>query len=104
MAHESTPVKRLRRLLTSENLWIYMLSCIKKSGKEYAYALPEKIEKRFGFRPGKIMAYVVLYRLEGEGLITSQYENRRNYYTLTKKGREALTEAKKQLSAVARGI
>jgi DNA-binding PadR family transcriptional regulator len=87
------PVKRLKRLLTSGNLWLYILSLLKKK-KLYAYELDKLIESSFSFRPNKIMVYIVLYRLENEGLITSQYNERRKYYTITKKGGDSLKIAR----------
>jgi DNA-binding PadR family transcriptional regulator len=90
----STPVKRLRKLLTSGNLWLYILSLIHANKKLYAYGLDSQIEKEFNFRPDKIMIYVVLYRLENEGLISSEFQERRKYYTLTVKGEEALELAR----------
>ena len=90
----SSPIKRLRNLLTSGNLWLYILSLIKRNGKLYAYALDEQIDKEFLFRPNKIMIYVVLYKLEGEGLITSKFEKRRKYYRITAKGKKTLESAR----------
>jgi DNA-binding PadR family transcriptional regulator len=89
-----SPVRRLRNLLTSGNLWLYLLSIMQKDGELYAYALDERIGKEFLFRPNKIMVYVVLYKLESEGLISSQFRERRKYYRLTKKGSEALESAR----------
>jgi len=94
MEKPATPVKRLRRLLTSENLWLYVLSLLRRSRKLYAYELDAAIEKGFGFRPNKIMIYIVLYRLEAEGLIKSEFRERRKYYALTAKGSEALGQAR----------
>jgi DNA-binding PadR family transcriptional regulator len=90
----SAPVKRLRKLLTSGNLWLYILSLIDANKNLYAYGLDSQIEKGFGFKPDKIMIYVVLYRLENEGLISSEFQERRKYYTLTGKGKEALAVAR----------
>ena len=90
---EPRPLKRLKRTLTSENLWLYILSVL-KSKKVYAYGLGGEMEKRFGWKHGLITSYVVLYRLEAEGLITSEYEDRRKYYRLTEKGRKTLAKAK----------
>jgi PadR family transcriptional regulator, regulatory protein PadR len=97
-----SPIKRLRRLLTSENLWLYVLSLLRRKKKLYAYELDGAIEKGFGFRPNKIMIYIVLYKLEGEGLIKSEFQERRKYYALTQKGAETLGQARgyfKTLSA-----
>lgn len=90
---EPSPLKRLKRTLTKENLWLYILSVLKRK-KMYAYGLGNELEKSFGWRHGLITSYVVLYRLEAEGLISSEYEDRRKYYTLTPKGRKTLAQAK----------
>ncbi|MBI2079234.1 PadR family transcriptional regulator [Candidatus Micrarchaeota archaeon] len=92
---KTKPLKRLKQLLTFGNLWLYILSIIKKSGKAYAYMLDDEIEKGYFFRPGKVMIYLVLYKLEAEDLIKSEFEERRKYYRLTKKGEETLILAKK---------
>ncbi len=89
----SKPIKRLKRLLTSGNLWLYILS-ISEAGEVYAYELDFEIEKRYKFKPNKIMNYVVLYKLENEGLIKSEFKERRKYYSITKKGKETLKLAR----------
>jgi DNA-binding PadR family transcriptional regulator len=89
-----SPIKRLRNLLTSGNLWLYILSLIQKEKELYAYELDKRIEGGFGFRPNRIMVYVVLYKLEAEGLISSKFRERRKYYRLTKKGAQALRSAR----------
>lgn len=90
----TAPIKRLKRLLTSENLWLYILSLIRQNTRLYAYGLDSRIEKEFSFRPNKIMVYIVLYRLESEGLIKSEFQQRRKYYALTEKGGETLEQAR----------
>lgn len=91
---QTKPIKRLKNLLTSGNLWLYVLSIIKHEKKVYAYALPDTIEKEYFFRPSRVMIYVVLYKLEEEGLIHSEFEERRKYYHLTEKGENTLEAAK----------
>lgn len=91
---KTKPIKRLKSLLTSGNLWLYILSLIKQQKRLYAYNLDEMIEKEFFFRPSKVMTYIVLYKLEDEKLISSEFEERRKYYSLTKKGEETLKTAK----------
>jgi DNA-binding PadR family transcriptional regulator len=93
MTSVTTPTKRLKRLLTSGNLWLYILSLV-QSSKVYAYEMDSLIEKQFSFKPDKIMIYIVLYRLESEGLITSKFHERRKYYKITKKGKESLDSAR----------
>ncbi len=101
---EGKPVLRLKDSLTYGNIWIAIAAVLSRERKAYAYTLPEKIRKRFGFSPNKIMTYLVLYKLEDEGMIRSHFESRRKYYELTGRGRKARAEAKKILSAMARSI
>ena len=89
-------MRRIKKHLTGGNLWIYILSILKK-GRRHAYALDGELAKKFSFRPNKIMVYVVLYKLEAEGLISSEFEGRRKYYKITEKGIQTLKEAKKYL-------
>ena len=97
---EARPVARLKHKLTKENLWLYVLSVLRRK-KVYAYGLGEEMEKAFGWSHGLITSYVVLYKLEAEGLISSEYEERRTYYRITKKGERALAEAKRYLKGLA---
>jgi DNA-binding PadR family transcriptional regulator len=94
------PIARLKRLLTYGNIWLYILSLLKDKGEVYAYVLDGEIEKEFLFRPNKIMLYIVLYKLEDEGLIKAKQKtgDRRKYYAITTKGQEALKLAKEYLN------
>ncbi len=103
MKEKPKPVKRLQRLLTFGNIWLFSMSLM-KSKKVYAYALPEKIEKKFGFKPSKLMTYFVLYKLEAEKLISSAFEGRRKYYKLTKKGKACLREGKSILKSMSKKL
>lgn len=103
-ASATKPVKRLKQLLTSGNIWLYVLSIIRKDGKAYAYTLDEELERKFFFRPSRVMIYLVLYKLEAEGLISAKIEERRKYYHITKKGEEALQGAKAYLSTLSREL
>jgi len=99
--NEASPVRRLKRHLTAGNIWLYVLALLKKKSV-YAYALDDEIEKNFGFRPNKIMVYIVLYKLEAEGLITSQFDGRRKYYKITAKGAKSLEGGKDYLKFLLR--
>ncbi|MDD5013305.1 MAG: helix-turn-helix transcriptional regulator [Candidatus Pacebacteria bacterium] len=87
------PIERLKKLNTKENLWIYILILLKKNSA-YAWELPSLIEKEFGFRPGNITPYRVLYRLEAENLVKSNLKDRRRTYQITEKGLKELKEVK----------
>lgn len=103
MPSETRPLRRLRQHLTTGNIWLYVLSLLRKK-PAYAYVLNERIEEKFSFRPSRIMSYVVLYKLEAEGLITSAFRARRKYYSLTSKGRQSLLSAKRELAQLAKKL
>jgi len=87
------PFERLQKSNTIENLWIYILLLLKKKSL-YGWEIPTEIEREFGFKPGKITPYRVLYRLEGDGFVKSEIEERRRIYQITKKGKTELNKAK----------
>mgnify|MGYP002398902503 CR=1 FL=1 len=101
LMEDPSTLRRLKHTLTKENLWLYIFSVLKTKGKVYAYGLGSELERKFGWRHGLITSYVVLYRLEAEGLISSEYESRRKYYRLTPKGRKALAGAKSYMKSLA---
>lgn len=97
------PLERLKIYNTRENLWIYILSLLKEKNL-HAWLLQEMIEEKFGFRPGKITSYRVLYRLEKEGLVKSKIKERKRVYQITKKGEEELKKAKEFYKEILRKI
>lgn len=87
------PIERLRKSNTIENLWIYILSLLKKQ-KIYGWEIPAMIKKDFKFKPGKITPYRVLYRLEKDGFVKSEIKERRRVYQITEKGKKELESGK----------
>ncbi|VVB74123.1 Transcriptional regulator PadR-like family protein [uncultured archaeon] len=97
---DERPLARLERSLTTDNLWIYILSLL--SGQRmHAYAVMEEMEKRFGWRPGLVTPYVVMYKLEEDGFIKGSDKGRRRYYYITQKGKGLLKAAKRRLKETA---
>ena len=86
------PSERLRKLNTKGNLWIYILSLLKKR-ELYGWEIQSLIEKKFNFRPGLITPYRVLYRLAEQGFVKSKMRERRRVYDITEKGKEELKKA-----------
>lgn len=84
---ETRALTRLKRKTQVEILWLY-ISSILSEGNSYAYDISRKINERYGFNPGRVLPYVVLGKMESEGLVRSYYDERRKYYTLTDKGRQ----------------
>jgi len=95
------PLKRLKRSLTIDNLWLYILSLLKKK-EMHAYVILAEMEKRYGWKPGLVTPYVVLYKLEEEGYIVGYDKERRRYYKITEKGRKALSTGKREIIKLAR--
>lgn len=85
-------LKRLEKLNTKDCLWIYILGIL-KNDPMHAYVIRKEIEKKYGFRPGNVTAYRVLYRLTGMKLVNKTKEGRRVVYSITPKGRFDLKKA-----------
>ena len=86
------PLRRLKELNTKDCLWIYILKLLTENPM-HAYALREQIKDRFGFMPGTVTAYKVLYLLNRGGLVSKKASGRQKVYTITSKGRASLKEA-----------
>jgi PadR family transcriptional regulator PadR len=97
------PSKRLEEKLTIENLWIYILALLKEK-EMYGYELREAIKARFGFMPGNVTAYRVLYSLKRRGLVDTKEKEvdsrKRKYYSLTTTGQEELIAGKEVLKSI----
>ena len=91
------PLNRLKAKTTTECLWLYLLSLMKDE-PIYAYEIRDKIKEKFDFTIGNVTAYMVLYKLERDGYVKTEWlmkENRqRKYYRITPKGKELLKEGR----------
>lgn len=87
------PMKRLIAANTKECLWIYIL-LILHDKPMHAYAIRTEIARRYGFMPGTMTAYKVLYLLGRRGLVTKTSAGRRKMYRITAPGMAALRDAK----------
>ena len=88
---------RMKKKTTSEMIWPYFLRLLKERTM-YGYELRQETEKRFGWKPPTVTAYVVLYSLQRKGYVTIEWKEQRGkparkYYKITKKGEEMLKEA-----------
>ncbi len=97
------PSKRLEQKLTKENLWLYILSLL-GSRDMYGYELREAVYKKFGFKPGNVTAYRVLYSLKRKGLVEivekSAAGRERKYYHITSAGKAEMSKGKSVLRAI----
>lgn len=96
------PLQRLVDKLTKENLWLYVLSILKER-PAYPYEISDLIEERFGWRPAKVTAYMVMRSLRSKGYVRMSKKKgeetgkMRNYYEITESGKRLLEEGLKFL-------
>lgn len=90
---DASPMRRLIYLNTSECLWIYVLRIL-LDAPVHAYALRKMIDARFGFEPGMVSAYKVLYLLEQERYVKSKENGRVTNYEITPSGKKILLSAR----------
>jgi len=83
-----------------------VLSILHTYGESYGYELVQRIKEKsdgiFDLREGTV--YPLLYRLEDQGLITSEYKSTitskpRRYYQITKSGEKLLEDKKTEYSS-----
>ncbi|ADI31649.1 PadR family transcriptional regulator [Staphylothermus hellenicus] len=84
-------VKRLKRKITVENLWIYILKIIMDHGEIRGYDARKYLREEYGIKVPAITTYTVIYRMEREGLI-KKIGNGDKYYKITEKGYEAFKQ------------
>jgi PadR family transcriptional regulator, regulatory protein PadR len=101
------PLERLIASTTTNCLWPYILSLM-KTEPVYAYQIQDMIKERFGFEVGQVTAYMVLYKLETDGYVETEWRNvenrQRKYYKITVKGRSALEESIRYLGEAAKKL
>jgi len=81
--------EKLQKNNTVNCLYPYILRILSER-PAHAYILRKEIEKRFGFRPGNVTAYRVLYSLKKEGLVEKTQKGRTKVYRLTSEGEKEL--------------
>ena len=103
MCADSKHIKRLKRLNTTECLWVYVLKMLSK-GPSHGYALRKQISEEFGFIPGNVTAYKVLYDLQQMGLVRKHREGMKRVYEITDKGKKDLKSAAGFYSGLAKRL
>jgi DNA-binding PadR family transcriptional regulator len=90
--------QRLENKLTKENLWLYITRLLLERPM-YAYEISKTLESRFGLTAATVTTYVVLYKMEREGLIRVEQNPTlrrpdRKYYAVTDRGKETFESGK----------
>ena len=96
---DSPEMGRLRKSLTTETLWIWILTLLARK-PSHAYVLRKEIRDEFGFLPGNVTCYKVLYFLSKGGYVKSRESGRKRIYFVTEKGRNELVKAKEYLKGI----
>ncbi len=86
------PLNRLKHLNTKECLWVYVLKILSER-PTHPYVIRKEIQERFGFKPGTMTAYKVLYLLGRKNLVKKTKKGRKNVYKITESGKNALKKA-----------
>jgi PadR family transcriptional regulator PadR len=94
--------QRLENKLTKENLWLYIIRLLLERPM-YAYEISKTLESRFGLSAATVTTYVVLYKMEREGLIRVEQNptlgrTDRKYYATTEKGKETFESGKRLIA------
>ena len=88
-------MKRLRRKITTENLWMHILAALRERPM-YGYEIANYLKNSRGLDAAVITVYTVLYKMEREGLITrktgDRFDLRKVYYETTEQGKAVLNE------------
>lgn len=91
---EPKALKRLKRKLTVENLWLYVINSILRRGEPVrAYTVRKMIREYHGLNAPTITVYMVVYRLVAEGLLEKITRGGETLYRVSDKGREAYMAA-----------
>jgi DNA-binding PadR family transcriptional regulator len=100
-ARRTKAFRRLEANMTTKALWLYVLRLLTERDM-YGYEVRKAIRDQFKIRMATVTAYVVLYKLRGEKLVTTEKtvstlrgRPDRKYYSITPKGEAVLTEAQK---------
>ncbi len=89
-------LRRLKRKLTVENLWLYIIKILLDEGRPVrAYSFRKYLRERYGIDPSTITVYMVVYRMTGEGLIEKVEIGSETLYRVTDKGVKAYMEGLK---------
>jgi len=62
--------ERLEKSLTKSNIWLYVCKAL-IDGPKYAYQIVKEVKKKYGVKAATVTIYVVLSKMEREGLIRS---------------------------------
>ena len=90
---EPRALKRLRKKLTIENLWLYIICILKNEKKPLkAYDIKVKLREYFNINPPSVTVYTVLYRMLRDGLLIREHRDGDILYYVSDRGLEAYNQ------------
>jgi DNA-binding PadR family transcriptional regulator len=91
------PYSRLRGPRPGRVLGLYALSVMDRDGPVYGYSLADRVSDRTdgAWRPGAGAIYPALQSLVARGFARSAKEGRRRVYSITSRGRKALSQIRR---------
>jgi len=101
---ETKALARLKRKLTIENLWIYIIKILEKHGPLKAYEIKKKLVEVYGIKPATITVYIVVYKMKREKLLETIDIGGETLYKPSERGLKALKEAKAILDWVRKAL
>jgi len=112
---ETKAYKRLKANLTTNLVWVYILRLLQKRDACYGYELKRQLKEEYDIPLATVTSYVVLYKLESEGLVesikTDEKPERpvrgrptRKYYQITDLGTSLLEEAKEYIQLTYKNV
>ena len=87
---ENRFVKQMRRRIVKNFLDTIFLAELKKTQPQSAYALMNKVHRKFGFLISAGTIYALLYSMERKELVTGEQTENKRIYRLTEKGNETI--------------
>ncbi|MFP3208015.1 MAG: helix-turn-helix transcriptional regulator [Caldivirga sp.] len=73
--------------ITKENLWIYVVNSLIQ-GPKTGYEIVKDIKGKYAINVTTVSVYVVLYKMERDGLVESFSKDGSKYYRITQYGLE----------------
>ncbi|WP_243666438.1 PadR family transcriptional regulator [Vulcanisaeta sp. JCM 16159] len=77
-------LNRLMAKLTKENLWIYVVKLLMERPM-YGYEIAREVRERFNINITNVGVYVVLYKMERDGLVETFMSDGSKMYRLSRK-------------------
>ncbi len=107
--HQTKAMRRLVSRTTKDNLWLYVLTLLEERDY-FGYEVQGSVKERFGVDMASVTAYVLLHKLQRDGIVELSEERKegrrppRKYYRITDLGRETLKQARLFLDLLAQTL